>query len=131
MYVARILIVEDDLFLRELYAEVLIGDGYRVETAADGAEGLSKIKEGGYNIVLLDINLPKINGFEIMEQVKKDPNPEPNFKGSVIFLTNIDKDEGIKKGLLLADGYLIKSQITPASLSAEIKKQLEKRQQNF
>lgn len=128
MYSARILIVEDELFLRELYAEVLMGDGYGVETAADGEEGLSKIKAGGYNIVLLDINLPKINGLEVMKQVREDKNP--NFKGAVIFLTNMDKDEEIKKALLLGNGYLIKSQITPASLSAEIKKQLEQKQQS-
>lgn len=55
----RILVVEDDEFLRDFYHELLDSDGYLADVAADGDEGLAKIKQGGYDLVLLDIMLPK------------------------------------------------------------------------
>ena len=118
----RILVVEDDLFLRELYADILKGEGYTVESAADGIEALAKIKEGGYDLILLDIIMPKMDGLEVMRQAKKESPKSPNKK--VIFLTNLDKDEEIKTALQLGDGYLIKSQINPGNLIEEVKNYL-------
>ncbi|MBI2613779.1 MAG: response regulator [Candidatus Levybacteria bacterium] len=120
----RILVVEDDLFLRELYTDILSSEGYKVEAAADGEEALQKIKVGGYDIILLDIIMPKMDGLEVMRQVQSKPPQNPN--KCVIFLTNLDKDEEIKKAMLLGNGYLIKSQITPGSLVEEVKKYLDK-----
>ena len=121
---ARILVVEDDLFLRELYADILKSEGYTVESAVDGEEALTKIKLGGYDLILLDIIMPKMDGLEVMRQVKKDPPKSPN--KTVIFLTNLDKDEEIKAALQLGDGYLIKSQINPGNLIEEVKNYLSK-----
>ena len=121
---ARILVVEDDLFLRELYSDILKGEGYTVETAIDGEEALTKIKAGGYDLVLLDIIMPKIDGLEVMRRIKKEPPQAPN--KAVLFLTNLDKDEEIKAALQLGNGYLIKSQINPGSLVAEVKNYLSK-----
>jgi CheY-like chemotaxis protein len=120
----RILVVEDDLFLRELYTDVLSTEGYKVETAADGEEALQKMKIGGYDMVLLDIIMPKMDGLEVMRQAQTTPPQAPN--KCVVFLTNLDKDEEIKTALKLGNGYLIKSQITPGSLVAEVKKYLSK-----
>lgn len=121
---AKILVVEDDQFLRELYADVLKTEGYTVDTAVDGQEALNKIKLGGYDLVLLDIILPKMDGLEVMRQIKSSPPQNPN--KCVIFLTNLDKDEEIKTALQLGDGYLIKSQITPGNLIEEVKGYLNK-----
>ena len=118
----RILVVEDDLFLRELYTDVLNAEGYKIETAQDGEEALQKIKVGGYNLVLLDIIMPKMNGLEIMKLMKNSPSQTPN--KCVIFLTNLDKEEEIKEALQLGNGYLIKSKITPGNLIDEVKKYL-------
>ncbi|MEK6861403.1 MAG: response regulator [Nanoarchaeota archaeon] len=115
----KILIVEDDLFLRELYIDTLKGEGYAVEEAADGEEALSKIKLGGYDLVLLDIILPKIDGLTIMRRIKSEPPQNPN--KCVIFLTNLDKNEEIKEAMQLGNGYLIKSQITPGALIEKVK----------
>mgnify|MGYP001572942379 FL=1 len=115
----KILIVEDDLFLRELYIDTLKGEGYAVEEAADGEEALSKIKLGGYDLVLLDIILPKIDGLTIMRRIKSAPPQNPN--KCVIFLTNLDKNEEIKEAMQLGNGYLIKSQITPGALIEKVK----------
>lgn len=120
----RILVVEDDLFLRELYTDVLTAEGYKVEGAQDGEEALQKIKLGGYDLILLDIILPKMDGLEVMRQIQTAPPQNPN--KCVVFLTNLDKDEEIKTALQLGNGYLIKSQITPGTLVAEIKTYLSK-----
>jgi len=120
----RILVVEDDLFLRELYTDILTAEGYKVDSAADGEEALQKIKLGGYDLILLDIIMPKMDGLEVMKQIKSNPPQNPN--KCVIFLTNLDKNEEIKTALKLGNGYLIKSQITPGSLVEEVKTYLEK-----
>ena len=124
MNALKILIVEDDQFLRELYCDVLKAEGYVIDIAIDGQEGLKKIKEGGYDLVLLDIIMPKIDGLEIMRRIKTDPSALPN--KCVIFLTNLDKEEEIRTALQLGNGYLIKSQITPGNLVQEVKTYLSK-----
>ena len=116
---ARILIVEDEEYLRELYQEVLSDQGYFVDTAENGNEGLAKIQQGGWDLVMLDIILPGIDGISIMRQVKASPAKLSNKK--IIFLTNLDKDKEMQEGLSLGDGYFIKSQITPGNLVEQIK----------
>lgn len=123
----RILVVEDDLFLRELYTDVLTAEGYKVEMAQDGEEALQKIKVGGYDLILLDIIMPKMDGLEVMRQVQNSPPQNPN--KCVVFLTNLDKDEEIKTALKLGQGYLIKSQITPGMLVEEVKNYISKYKQ--
>ncbi len=115
---AKILVVEDDKPLQEVYAETLKGEGHEVDTADDGEVALSKMQQGGYDLVLLDIILPKINGLDVMTQIKNQPPVKPN--KAVVFLTNLDRSEAIEKGLSLANGYLIKSQVTPGDLVREI-----------
>lgn len=115
----RVLVVEDEEYLRDLYEEILTEQGYYVETAKDGNEGMAKIKQGGWDLVILDIILPGMDGIEIMRAMKANPPPIPNKK--VIFLTNLDKDKEMQEALALGDGYFIKSQITPGSLLEQIK----------
>ncbi|MEX0621528.1 MAG: response regulator [Candidatus Woykebacteria bacterium] len=122
---AKILVVEDDQFLRELYDELLKGEGYDVDLAPDGEIGLSKLQQGGYDLVLLDIMLPKIDGLEILRRVKNKPAEKPN--GTVILLTNLGQDSIIKEGFNLgASGYLIKSAMNPDQVLSEIKVFLSK-----
>jgi CheY-like chemotaxis protein len=121
----KILVVEDDLFLRDLYCELLQDEGFYVDSASDGPEGFVKMKKGGWDLILLDIVLPKMDGLEIMRRIKNDPPKIPN--GPVVFLTNLGKDEPIKEGFRLgAVGYLIKSQFTPDQVLSEIKNFLTK-----
>src|SRR3989344_9483161 len=115
----RILVVEDEEYLRDLYQEVLSEEGYFVEVAQDGNEGLAKINQGGWDLVMLDIILPGMDGIEIMKTIKANPPPIPNKK--VVFLTNLDKDKEMQEALALGDGYFIKSQITPGNLLEQIK----------
>lgn len=113
----KILVVEDDLFLRELYTDTLKDEGYEVENASDGEEAYEKIQKSGWDLILLDIILPKMDGLEIMKKVKEN-NLKP--AKSIVFLTNLDKDEEIKEALKFGDGYIIKSQMTPGDLTNEI-----------
>src|SRR3989344_772538 len=128
MNLAKILIVEDDQLLRDLYVENLKDEGYIVDIAVDGEEGLLKIKGGAWDLILLDIILPKFDGIEVMRQLKKLNQPAK--RPVVLFLTNLDKDSEIKEALSLGDGYLIKSQLTPDDLLREIRSYLTKAQQN-
>ena len=121
---AKILVVEDDQLLRDLYVENLKSEGYIVDIAVDGEEGLLKIKGGGWDLILLDIILPKIDGIELMKQLKNLNQLAK--RPIVLFLTNLDKDSEIKEALSLGDGYLIKSQLTPDDLLREIRSYLTK-----
>ena len=116
----KILLAEDDEFLKQLYTDVLSAEGYTVETAIDGEEALAKVSAGGWDLILLDIIMPKLNGLDVVKKTKELPIPAVPNK-CIIFLTNLDKGEEIKEALLLGNGYLIKSQITPGDLVKEVK----------
>ncbi|OGY23127.1 MAG: hypothetical protein A2172_01975 [Candidatus Woykebacteria bacterium RBG_13_40_15] len=122
---AKILVVEDDQFLRELYEELLKEEGYEVELASDGEDGLNKMTAGGFDLVLLDIMLPKIDGLEILRRLKEKHPEKPN--GPVVLLTNLGQDSIIKEGFNLgASGYLIKSSMNPDQVISEVKVFLSK-----
>lgn len=93
----KILIVDDDLYIREIYEEVLKEAGYEVETAIDGKIGLEKILNGGYNLILLDIMLPYIDGLGILKQLKEKKTKFKN--GPIILLTNLIQDLVTKEAL--------------------------------
>ena len=116
----RILIVEDDLFIRELYERQLGLAGFSITTAADGPEGLLKVTAEKPDLLLLDIMLPKMNGLDLLKTIKgKDETKNI----PVILLTNLGQDSVIKEGFNLgADGYLIKSAYTPDQIIEEVKK---------
>ncbi len=120
----KVLLVEDDKFLSEMYVTKLTESGFDVETAADGEEGLRKIKEIKPDLILLDIVLPKKDGFEILTDLKKDAALKDIF---VIALTNLGQKEEVEKGLKLgADDYVVKAHFTPTEVVAKVKKFLEK-----
>src|SRR5438477_7753764 len=93
----RILIVDDDLYLRDLYNEVLKNAGYEVDTAIDGEEGIEKIKKDGYDLVLLDMMMPKIDGLGVLTQLSQTQPPLKN--GPIILLTNLGHEPVIQEAL--------------------------------
>ena len=115
----KILIVEDDKFLRELIVRKLSNEGYDVVEAVDGQQGVLKIKETKPDLVLLDLILPGIDGFEVLAQKKEDP-----FAASipVIVLSNLGQKEDVDKGLSLgATDYLIKAHFTPGEIIEKVR----------
>lgn len=114
----KILLVEDDMFLRDIYCETLTGAGFDISTASDGKEALEKIKQGGWDLVLLDVVLPGMTGIEIMHQVKTFLQKPAKH---ILFLTNSDDTKELDAVLGFTDGYLLKSSFTPAQLIDKVK----------
>lgn len=111
-----ILIVEDEHFISELYSRALTKAGYQVTNVSDGASGMIEIMSNKYDIVLLDIMLPNLNGVDALRQIREKTDHLP-LKGKIIITTNLDEDEATRAHLeKMADGYLIKAEITPRQL---------------
>jgi DNA-binding response OmpR family regulator len=122
----KILVVEDDQFLREFYEELLAAEGYQIDTASDGENGLQKLELGGFDLVLLDIMLPKKDGLQILGDLKSQPPKSGN--GAIVILTNLGNDAIINKAFELgATGYLIKSAMNPDEVLKEVKSYLSKK----
>lgn len=114
-----ILLVEDDEFLAELYATKLTLEGFLVHVAADGRKGLKLAHEQRPDLVLLDIILPKLDGFEVLRELKANPQTKAI---PVILLTNLSQRGEVQKGLNLgAVDYLIKAHFMPSEVVAKIK----------
>lgn len=115
----KILIIEDDQFLREFYQELLQTEGFLVDVAADGNTASEKIHEGGYALVILDIMLPKKDGLQILRDNQTNPPKNPN--GPIVVLTNLGQDAVIKQCFELGSaGYMIKSALNPDQVLTEI-----------
>jgi len=84
-YEQKILLIEDDQTLQELYKELLEDAGFTVQVAKDGDEGLSGLMKGGYALVLLDVMLPRKDGIAILKEMKKSKSLQPN--GPIVLLT--------------------------------------------
>ncbi|MCR4306027.1 MAG: response regulator [Candidatus Daviesbacteria bacterium] len=122
----KILIVEDDQFLREFYEELLVAEGYLVDTAPEGETGLSKIQNNSYDLVLLDLMLPKKDGVQILRDLKASPPKSPQ---TIVVLTNLGQDTIIRECFNLgANGYLIKSALNPDQVLTEVRTYLQKSQ---
>jgi DNA-binding response OmpR family regulator len=118
-----ILLVEDDEFLAELYATKLNLEGFEVSLAVDGEKGLKMAKEVKPDLILLDIILPKMDGFEVLKAIKQDKTIE---KIPVILLTNLSQKDEVKKGLDLgATDYLIKAHFMPSEVVKKIKQTID------
>lgn len=119
----KILIVEDDKFLRELIVRKLDEEGYEIAEALDGEEGSKKAKEEKPDLVLLDLILPGIDGFEVLAGIKQDSQTSAI---PVIILSNLGQTEDVEKGLKLgAIDYLVKAHFTPGEIIEKVKKALE------
>lgn len=115
---AKLLLVEDEDFLRELYKRQFEKAGFTMDAFASGKDGLQAALQNTYDLLLLDIMLPDINGIEILKQVKQNPKASTL---PVILLTNLGQDSVIKEGFKFgATGYLIKAAYTPDQVVREV-----------
>ena len=118
----KILIIEDEEELLSLLEKRLTQEGYEVAIAKDGKEGLAKIKEIKPNLILLDIVMPVVDGFELMEQTSKD---EEMKKIPIIIISNSGQPVEIDRALKLgAKDYLVKVEFTPQEVLEKVKKQI-------
>lgn len=110
----KILIIEDEYFISELYVRALEKVGYEVVLAIDGKDGLDKALTDVFDIILLDIMVPTMTGNEILDRLRQQ---NPPIKAKIIITTNLEQGEETKKQLEeQADAYIIKAEITPKQL---------------
>lgn len=121
----KILLVDDDKDLRDIYAEVLEEAGFRIDVASNGKDGLAKILQGGYDLILLDIMMPKIDGIAILKHLQEKPVSNA-YNGPIFVLSQLNQTEIINTAISLgAKGYIVKSSITPDQLLARISQILQ------
>ena len=112
----KVLIVEDEQFISELYVRSLTKAGYEVQVISDGLEALAIAQTNVYDIVLLDIMLPNLTGTDILKKLR-DKQESPNFTAKIIITTNLEMDEQQRVAIeSQADGYLVKAEVTPKEL---------------
>lgn len=122
----KILIIEDDPFLSEMYVAKLTEAGFEAEVVGDGKKGMLAIEKDQPDLVLLDVVLPKMDGFEILRKVKAD---EKLKNIPIVLLTNLGQKNEVEKGLSLgADEYIIKAHFTPTAVLAKVKEMLFNKQ---
>ncbi|KKP85714.1 hypothetical protein A2011_00755 [candidate division CPR3 bacterium GWE2_35_7] len=122
--IKKILIVEDDEFLSSLYKELLTEEGYNVDLMKDGQTGLDVAKKGGYDLILLDIMLPKMDGLQVLKTLEESNNEK---NGPIVMLTNLGQDSIVRDALKNgASGFLIKSSMTPDQVLHEVRVFLNK-----
>ena len=114
----KILLVEDEALIRELYTRQLSKAGFTVKPAATGEEAVQILKTDNFDVILLDIMLPGINGLQVLREYKL---AQPNSPTVVVLLTNLGQESIIKEGFDLgAQAYLIKTSYTPDQIVAEV-----------
>lgn len=112
----RILCIEDEHFIVELYDRALTRAGYVVDFESDGGKGLSKAKTDTYDVILLDLMVPTIDGIEILRTLR-DTGKTPHLKAKIIIITNLEQREDVRADIeRQADGYIVKADITPREL---------------
>jgi CheY-like chemotaxis protein len=117
-----ILIIEDDAVLREMYTTKFEKENFSVNTAVDGQEGIEKMRSLNPQIVLLDLIMSKVSGFDVLKMVKDDPALN---KIPILVLTNIFADvEDLLKNWGVTD-FILKANTTPDEVVKKVKRVLE------
>lgn len=122
-FMQTILIVEDEPTLQKALSVALEREGYEIKSALEGELGLNLAKEVKPNLILLDLILPKMDGFEILEALKKD---EATKEIPVIILTNLESSQDIEKALVLgAKTYLVKANYDLKDVIQKVKENIK------
>ena len=127
MAIKNILIIEDDRFIGEMYIRSLHKASYDVDWATNGNNGLELATSKHYDLILLDIMLPELKGYEILKSIRSNPT-DITSTTKIIVMTNFDQDDESRIAVENdADAYLIKAEITPRRL-LEIISQIDNNQ---
>ncbi len=119
----KILLVEDEEMIRELYARQLTKAGFFVKAVATGEDGLKALQEEIFDVLLLDIMLPGMNGLQMLREFKLK---KPDSAMITVLLTNLGQESVIKEGFDLgAQAYLIKTSYTPDQIVQEVRNTLD------
>ncbi|KKR36094.1 MAG: two component transcriptional regulator, two-component system, OmpR family, phosphate regulon response regulator PhoB [candidate division CPR2 bacterium GW2011_GWC1_39_9] len=119
-----ILIIEDDPYILKMYELKLGMEGYEVKTAINGKIGVDKVSERKPDLILLDILMPEMDGFEVLEHLKGDPDTK---NLPVLVLSNLGQEDHINKAMSFGvQGFIVKSQYTPSQVVDAIKGVIKK-----
>jgi len=120
----KILIIDDDPFILDMYVLKFKELGFETETAADGRAGIEKAAMHEPDVILLDVVMPAMDGFEVLQKLKAQKRAHPC---KIIFLTNFGQKEDVERGVALgADDYIIKAHFTPSEVVEKVKGLLSK-----
>lgn len=112
----KVLCIEDEHFIGELYQRALTNAGYEMVLEIDGARGLKLAQTDEYDIILLDLMVPNVTGIEILRALR-DPAQTPKLHAKIIITTNLDQRDDVRADIeKQADGYLVKAEFTPKEL---------------
>lgn len=110
----KVLCIEDEHFISELYARALRRAGFDVTTMLSGEDGLRAALTDEYDVILLDLMIPGITGFEVLRRIRQE---KPDLKAKLLITTNLDQEDESRAEIeSMADGYLIKAEFTPKQL---------------
>lgn len=113
-----ILVVEDEEYLRDLYVQILEQEEYNVDVAVNGEEAYQQMSQKDYDLVILDVILPKMDGLQVVDKLKKDGR---NVNKNVVLLSNLGQELVVAKAIDLGvRGYMVKSDYTPEELVKEV-----------
>jgi DNA-binding response OmpR family regulator len=119
----KVLIVDDDPFILDMYVLKFKDDGFNVEVAMDGKKAFEEAQAKQPDIILLDVIMPLMDGFEVLQKIKNDPSLKDT---PVIMLTNLGQKEDMEKGMTLgAADYVIKAHFTPSEVVQKVKQVLK------
>jgi len=114
----RVLVVDDSAIVREVERQMLVGRGYEVDIAVDGADGLNAVQTGGYDLVVSDIDMPRMTGLEFIRALRADPRVQSI---PVVIVSYKDRDEDRQRGMEVgANYYLTKSSFHDGKFLAAI-----------
>lgn len=112
----KVLCIEDELFISDLYSRALSKAGYEIVVELDGIKGLELAQTNQFDIILLDLMIPRLTGTEILA-VLRDQTKTPELNAKVIITTNLEQRDDIKAAVeQQADGYIVKANVTPREL---------------
>ena len=118
----KVLIIEDDRYISKMFQLKLSLDGMDVQVAENGHQGIEKVKEFSPDIILLDILMPEMDGYEVLEAIKGEDQTKDI---PVLIMSNLGQEVHIQKAMDLgAIGYIVKSQYTPSNVSEKVKEVL-------
>jgi len=121
----KVLVVEDETFLVKIYSVKLKKEGFDVSIATDGEEAVRLAAEVKPDLILLDLILPKLNGFEALERIRANP---ANKNTPVLVLSNLGQEEDIKRAAALgASDYLVKANFSIQDIVSKIRSVIEKK----
>ncbi len=110
----RVLCIEDEIFIAELYERALARGGYQTTVEIDGARGLELAMSNDFDIILLDLMVPNVTGIEILRRLRAD---KPDLRAKIIITTNLEQRDDVRADIeKQADGYVVKAELTPREL---------------